>query len=1657
MSSQKKFGTFAGVFTPSLLTILGVIMYMRLGWVVGNAGLAGMILIIVIAHVISISTGLSISSIATDKKVGPGGVYYVLSRSLGLPIGGAIGMTLFVGTALSISLYLIGFAESFNAYFGLVSDINGLRIGGSLALLVLTTLAFISTSLALKAQFFILAAIVLSLVSIVLGTSPAPPSTLPLFGTEGSASMEQIFAIFFPAVTGFTAGIAMSGDLKDPKKSIPMGTLLAIAVGFLVYIGLALYIFYSVDAAVLKTDNNVLLKMALFAPAVVAGIWGATLSSALGGILGGPRILQAMSVDKITPRRFAIGVGKGNEPQQALLLTVLIAEGGILIGELDTIARVCSMFYLAAYGFINLSFFLESWASSDFNPTFKIKRWIGLLGFIATFMVMFRLDMVAMIAAFIVIGGIYVWLTRKELALGSGDIWRSVWSSVVKTGLRRMDAQEEHKRNWKPNVLLFSGGTDHRPYLLEFSKELVGNRGIVTNFDLVENQEAAVLFPKHKQSVSDEVLKRYGAFGRQIEVKNVFKGIETIASTFGFSGIEPNTILMGWAKNTKDPIWFAQMTQKLIDLDYNVLYLDYDERFGFRKYAEIDLWWRGVGNNAELMLNISKFLLASELWRNAQVRIFLVDDTNSNKKIKEKKIQNLLQESRMTATIKIISNAVERQPLYGLMKTHSSEADLILVGIPKINMKEVQDFVSTTNDLVKTIGTTLLVKASTQFDDIDFQTTDTLIASNIEHYGKRLSELPQKAEVHSEDLRAELDLLEDALHVAAMPLMEHPIGSIQEKYGGFYQSTISALKSIDNAEGTDHVIFEAFSKFLEKLQSNFQQIRTTEIPVLHEIFTEETRHFVDAIEALVKAVPTRLNVGINGEKKIVKFRKAVQLLQDQTLIPSIRDTYLDLGNKCYENLSKTKNELLAKTHLFFEVKGFFQEKKPLKNKLEAFISDLTQLMQDQQVFFQDLTAQFELELLKANRDFYNELASLAQQENFPKAFTELKRTQDHKTRKTGYSELLSFPDNWSSNQRIIHTALENDLKMAAANLLVNKGLRSLSQSIATEVNYNIEKLFKEHVRTIQNLIQKSEAADPKKPLDNIIAEEKAFPGMEVLMQQLIPSIDGISNLFQEDALLMPKSLVDDFDRYQLERMAPITLDLPKIVDFIIETKLNGPVQQLLERYLGEASNFYVNYANRINLLTYSLSEAKNDKEVSLLLERVQARFLDENEQFEATKAKFNAALRNISYDLQRELDTYYVADHAENWSRYIRASKRKKGIAQVPGQVKAKLSEWYHRVASTIAAKQHESAISVFELKYNLKNNVEIGLNFVRAMSPPKTVLESLPFYYKQLFHGKHLPVQRKYIGRARELQLLDKAIAEGKKGAILVSGKSASGKTHFSEYIADIKLKGRVFKIDAIGKQGTLKELQRSFAAATGNTGDLEQCFAALPRNSVLLLNDIEVWWDRSLEKDALAVLIAMLDKYQHKHTFVLNTNLHAFESLSNLGLLRKIVTTTIVLTPASKEELKAIILERHKVGGLDIEIAGEENRLEGKAFNRLLDKIYTESGGNIGLGLQIWLRQISAFSNNKIVMETRPSLEILKVGDARWKWVLYQFLINKNLSKSKIEALFGADSAEELMAVFPELVKAEILDEVGRNIFTLNSVVKPNIEIWLAHNNVL
>ena len=699
-----KFGTFSGVFTPSILTILGVIMYLRLPWIVGQAGFFTSVAIIVVAHIISISTGLSVSSIATDKRVKTGGTYFIISRSLGLPIGGTLGLALFVGLSFSVSLYLIGFAESFLGYFGIVVEPTAIRITGTIILIAVTVVSYISTNLAIKTQYYIMGAIVLSLISIIFGNHDYTPTSPQLSPLSTSAPFIVLFGIFFPAVTGFEAGVSMSGDLNDPKKSIPRGTISTIVLGFIAYIGLAYFFSHYIDPHLLSTDPSALLKISLVPEIVVAGIWGATLSSAFGSILGAPRILQATAMDRITPKIFAKGSGELNEPRNALIFAFIIAECGILIGELDAIARIVSMFFITTYGFLNLSAAFESWASSDFYPAFKVPIWVSLIGGTACIIVMIQLDFIAMVGAIIILGSIFIYLERKELKLKSGDTWGGFWEAVVRYGLIKLKNRPREWRNWRPNIILFSSGQYARPYLIEMAKVLAGKLGMISNFDLIENKE---------EEHSDE-----SVFTRRQECRDIYEGMQVIASIYGFSSIDPNTILMGWGRNTKRPDKFAEILKTFNELDYNSLFLYYKDEEGFAKRKSIDIWWRGAGNNFSLALTLARFITSNDDWRNANIRLLTIKGKFSNARILENEAKTLLKTFRLDADVKIIDNTSEEKINNEIFREESKDADLTIFGIPPIDENSAGDYIANINSLLNEVGTTLLVNASSYFEEI---------------------------------------------------------------------------------------------------------------------------------------------------------------------------------------------------------------------------------------------------------------------------------------------------------------------------------------------------------------------------------------------------------------------------------------------------------------------------------------------------------------------------------------------------------------------------------------------------------------------------------------------------------------------------------------------------------------------------------------------------------------------------------------------------------------------------------------------------------------------------------------------------------------------------------------------------------------------------
>ena len=1662
MAGKKKFGFFAGVFTPSILTILGVIMYMRLGWVVGNAGLIGTIIIILIAHVIAVSTGLSVSSVATDKKIGAGGIYYVLSRSMGIPIGGSIGIALYIGTAFSIALYLIGFAESFNSYFGLGMTVNDFRTTGTIALIALTALAIISTSVALKAQFFILAAIIISLISIFFGTADFVPQTVTMFATEGSVPMETVFAIFFPAVTGFTAGIAMSGDLKDPKKSIPTGTLLAIGTGLVVYIGLAVFIAYNVDSETLKTDYNILMKIAWFAPAVVAGIWGATLSSALGGILGGPRILQAMSLDRVTWKIFGKGKGKDNEPINALILVFIIAEAGILIGELDVIARVVSMFYLAAYGFINISFYLESWANPDFQPSFKIKRWIGLVGALASFGMMFKLDMLAMFGAFILIGGLYLWLQRKQIKLQSNDVWQSVWSNVVNKGLKKLEEKEIEHTNWNPNIILFSGETKKRVKLLEFSKMVSGRTGIVTDFKLVLNN-GETSFSKEEQSVKDETLEKLDIFGRRVEVDDPYSGVENIASTYGFSGVEPNTVMMNWSGSTQNPEKYIRMTQKLIRLDYNLLYLDYDEKTHLGNYQTIDLWWRETdGNNAEMMLNISRYISQTREWSKAKIRILFVNHNNADNTLIKSKILNLTQKLRIDAEIKIVNNGVEQKSFYKIIEMQSAKTDLIILGIPNIKPEKQAEFILNTDELFETVGTTLLVKASNNFNviDLDFVQEENLAAKEITD----IEPLVKSAYAEVNNAVFEWD---NHLTQSVEMLAEPALQTISSAYYKFIdEAKIRFEKTIQSLEENHSMtrVAREFQVFMNYLISASDEFKTNKLTELEELLSAGIDSFVNDRKIFLQNEPKIIRYkSETGKKKKLYWQNMVNLFYNTVIISKTEKVFLDFGIHNYVVLNKLTDGIKEHSHLFIEKMN--GDKVPKKEAIKELLTRMDLLFKELLQDCTQLKTQTINKLNTSDRNVGVEILEYFESPQFNKDLKKAGKKLNKKVLEQSKINIAGFGADWYRNQTLAHNQLQTDFNLASASLSVfmaNELIKSRVYRITIAPQLKEIELFTEAVKYISENIESDKLENYSNKTIDKLKEGLSHIDFKELLHIEENRILAISEKAPKFVQLMNASSFNDFHKTQNDNVEEIEVSLSNIENHIIQTSYLNPLQDALHDlelvYKNNAEGLY----NSSNLVKYILTEPISEgnlKDYKNNLSKIKSSISECLTDLKKTEDAFNYRLGVLIQNTIADLNVRPIIENIDDYAKVSSSSVTKTKFQNWYGRQKEFAIKKYNGVYNFILQRKRDVDSIKFTEKHNhYLNSIEQTNQFVNALNYDQAIENDLSFYYKKLFTGSHLgTVNVAY--RSNELSAMKSAIARidsGISGAILVLGESYSGKSYFletaSNLLGDCE---KVYLKPPVKQNFDVNDVHLAFQNAFGKSGTAEAILNQMGKNTILVFDDIESWWVKSQNGSAAINYISkLIDMFGNRHYFILSCNIYSFDIIRKTSQIERHLLANIIVPPMSKTEMKEVLVNRHKIGGAEV---WYNNQLIGnsKKAEFIFNDIYNKSNGNIGVALTSWISSIRKDEDGNLFVRKADSPQFPDVTNPNWKAILYMFSIHGTLTNEQIKKIF--ENSDWVYSTLIELEKTGLIFRKSSSAYAVNPTAKYFVEEWLKGLNIL
>jgi amino acid transporter len=678
-------GTFLGVFLPTILTILGVMMYLRLGAVVGHAGLGKSIGIILIANAITLITAFSFSSVATNIRVGVGGAYYIISRSLGLETGGAIGLPLFLSQAFSVTLYAYGLAEAATLLWPALP----VQPAAFVIVLLVAGIAYAGPKLALRIQVPLLVFIGVSLLALFIGVVVKDKVT----GLQGELILAEnpdfwgTFAVFFPAVTGVMAGLGLSGDLRDPGKSIPVGALSATLVGLCIYLLVPVLLYAAADREALSSDSLIWTKIApLGAWFIFPGLLGAIFSSAVGSILGAPRTLQALALDRIAPAFLARAENEERGPVFGLFVSTAIALGAVFLGDLNAVALVVTMFFLTVYGSVNLVAALETVAGDpSWRPKLRIPWLISLLGGLACGAVMFLISPTAAIVAIVAEAVLFFWLARRERRGDWGDARRGAYEALIRWSLVKLRRHPMQARSWRPHVLVYAGNVEDRITEVRFGNWFARQRGVVTVCELVVgdlNDETLDLASRKQRA--DDVLKREGliAFPEVLVVRDIVQGLSDVAQANGIAGMESNLIVMGWPEQTQRLADFLVVTRRLEAVNKSIVVAKvHGHGIPSRSHAtEIHVWWGGLQRNGDLMLLLAHLLQNSGEWRHARIKVLsVVRDEEERQRVGET-LAHLIDEIRIDADAQLLLRARET-PIADIIRHESRNASAVFLGL----------------------------------------------------------------------------------------------------------------------------------------------------------------------------------------------------------------------------------------------------------------------------------------------------------------------------------------------------------------------------------------------------------------------------------------------------------------------------------------------------------------------------------------------------------------------------------------------------------------------------------------------------------------------------------------------------------------------------------------------------------------------------------------------------------------------------------------------------------------------------------------------------------------------------------------------------------------------------------------------------------------
>ncbi|MBN1301652.1 MAG: hypothetical protein JW995_10595 [Melioribacteraceae bacterium] len=695
------FGT-APVFFAAISTILGAILFLRFGFAVGTLGFFGVLLIIIVGHLVTLPTALAISEIATNQRVEGGGEYFIISRSFGLNIGATIGIALYLSQAISVAFYIIAFTEAFSPLFDWVKTTYNLDLPRQVisvpSMLALSALIIKKgANLGVKALYIVVTILAVSLVAFFLGSSDySSTSELGLFDRSfrNSNQFFLVFAIVFPAFTGMTAGVGLSGDLKDPKKSIPLGTLAATLVGMVVYIAVIWKLSGSAAPEDLISDQLIMGKIALFGNVLIPiGLAASTLSSAIGSILVAPRTLQAIGLDSSFPimplnKYIAKGRGEVNEPLNATIITCVIAVVFVALGDVNAVAEIISMFFMVTYGSICLISFLHHFGSDpSYRPTFRSRWYFSLIGFTLCIWLMFQMNPTYAVLSIFIMVLMYLGIDNYHTSRkGLEAIFQGAIFQLSRTLQVYSQKSNKLRKTWRPSAICVSKDSFEREKAFELLNWISHKHGFGTYIHLIEGYYSKTSTIEAKK-VLDKLIKRSSKIGGNLYIDTLISPSYTSAIAQAIqlpspSGMDNNMIIFEYDKKT--PLNLDQIIDNIALTQagsYDVCVLGSSSRT-VRPENGIHVWIQNLGDeNAGLMILLSYIILGHPDWSAGHIKIFSVCAPGETENVK-KDLNDFVISGRLPITEKNIQ-VIERDEnlsFKSLVNYNSHDAALTLIG-----------------------------------------------------------------------------------------------------------------------------------------------------------------------------------------------------------------------------------------------------------------------------------------------------------------------------------------------------------------------------------------------------------------------------------------------------------------------------------------------------------------------------------------------------------------------------------------------------------------------------------------------------------------------------------------------------------------------------------------------------------------------------------------------------------------------------------------------------------------------------------------------------------------------------------------------------------------------------------------------------------------